>query len=302
MAASTLFPLPIAISQLKRHFAGLGDVLEAVSCYSGQTLEELAEEHIRASQAELERALQMPFFVTRYCTEEVAARPGGSTTPSDPALVMGTDYDRIIEPLDYIIEDWTNGKARVRAPWKPVDSVALFRITFAEGGHIVDLPLEWLNRNSLRGILTLMPHGIGITGTQYFRMLLLFPFYRGGGGGDVIPHVLHLRYAAGLVDAHLGEEDEYDAEAAVEPQKDTKWDQGLVQQYQRMIGLHASAPILRELASEIDKGGASVSFAGLSETINPGVISGRADANEEKADELAAKLRDQLQGPTFVTV
>ena len=76
---STLFPLPIAVSQLKRHFAGLGDVLEAMAEYSGMSVEEIAAEHIRASQFEIEQQLQIPYFITRYTTEEVAAHPGGSS-------------------------------------------------------------------------------------------------------------------------------------------------------------------------------------------------------------------------------
>lgn len=297
---STLFPLPISLTQLKRHFFGLGDVLEALSVYTGQTVDEVAGDHIRSAQWELEQSSSFPYFVTRYCTEEVAARPDGSSggTP----LVLGEDYDRILQPMDYIIDDWMNGSASVKLPWRPIYSIALYRFTFTGGAQIVDLPLGWANPNCMTGRLSIMPQGLGITSTQYYRLLLLFPFYRGSPCGTVIPNLIHMRYSAGLVDANLGDSDEYDDAAAEAPQKNTKWEQGIVSRFQRAIGLLASATLMRELASEIDKGGASISFAGLSESVNPQVLTQRADNNEKKATEWSDTIRGQYLGPLMVMV
>lgn len=297
---STLFPLPITVSQLKRQFSGLGDVLGALEEYTGQTVDEIAAEEIRKAQFEIETKTRMPYFVTRYCTREVAAYPDGNEggTP----LVIGTDFDRILEPLDYIVADWQQGSGRVTLPWTPIDEIELYRFSFANQGQIVDLPLTWINKNDMHGAINLMPHGLGINETQYFRLLLLFPFYRGSLSGTVIPNIIHIRYTAGLVDARLGESDEYDETAALNPEKQTNWDQGLVMAFQRGIAEMASAPILRNLANEIDRGGASISFAGLSESVNPGTLEDRADRNEQRATKWAEDLRSSIIGPVFVLV
>ncbi len=134
-------------------------------------------------------------------------------------------------------------------PWFPIHAITTYRFSFANQGHIVDIPLGWLNNDAMKGVINILPQGIGINSTQYYRMLLLFPFYRGSPCGVMIPQMIHMRYTAGLVDANLGDADEYDEDAAVAPQKETKWDQGLITSFQRAIALKASAPVLRELAN-----------------------------------------------------
>ncbi len=297
---STLFPLPIAISQLKRNFSGLGDVLEAVADYSGQTVEEIAAEEIRKAQFDLETALRMPFFLTRYATEEIAAYPAGSQ--GGTALVLGEDYDRIIQPQDYIIDDWQQGTGRMTLPWFPIEEITTYRFSFASQGHIVDIPLGWLNNDAMKGVINILPQGIGISSTQYFRLLLLFPFYRGSPSGVMIPQMIHMRYTAGLVDAKLGESDEYGEDAAIAPQKETKWDQGLVSAFQKAIAWKAAGPILRVLLNEIDLGGASISFAGLSESVNPNVLETRADKMDTLADKWVSDMQAKIVGPVFVMV
>lgn len=288
----TQFPLPISTEQLKLNFVGLGDPMKVLSAESGLSIDRIAAQYIRAAQYEVESTLRIPYFLTRFCTREIAFQDG---------LVQGVDFDLYEEPSDYILSDWWRGTGRTRTHWTPVDiytprdnptvGIARFALTLQATNRFYNVQPEWENIDDYTGEIHIMPYGPGLTGQTVYSLFAVVPIYRAAQNTGVVPKFIHLRYTAGLVEWDPSSPGSYDPLTIPVP---TRWDGTFVTAFQVAISQQAAADMLRLITNLIDRGGASISLDGLSESVNPQVLWNRADGLEQlsRAWIQRAKQRD----------
>jgi hypothetical protein len=68
------------------HLGGMGQLLDAQAKYTGLSADQLSEQHIRAAQFTIEESLHIPFFLTRYCSDQLALWASFVNVPGTPNL------------------------------------------------------------------------------------------------------------------------------------------------------------------------------------------------------------------------
>lgn len=298
---ATLTPLPILANRLRGHFASnlgeLGALASAAypdAADADTAIDSLFAAAIRAAQWKLENCTGVPFFVTRYCTRELAAQN---------TLTLGTDFDQYVQPLNYRRDAWLKQQARTDLDKRPVKTVTQFRLTLENDAQVTDIDATWLQVDREHGIIYVLPSGLATAGISFQTIYGLSVFLRGAATGKV-PLLVHIRYTAGLVE-RTGSYADPSGGSAYAPDispKNTDWDQDLVEAYQKALEKLAAALVMPQLGAYLDQGGRQISLDGLSESINPQTLMQRAEAYEKAALEWGCSLKDSYQGLVMVCV
>jgi hypothetical protein len=298
---ATLTPLPISATRLRGYFASTLTELAALAqaAYpdavdTDTAIDTLMTSAIRAAQWKLENLTGVPFFVTSYCTKELATQN---------SLILGTDFDQYVQPLDYRRDAWLKQQARTDLPKRPIKSVEQFRLTLENNAQVTDIDVTWLQVDREHGLLYVLPSGLATAGISFQTIYGLSIFLRGAATGKV-PLLIHVRFTAGLVErtgtyADPNGTDDYAPD--VSP-KNTDWDQELVEAYQKALEKYAAALVMPQLGQYLDQGGRQISLDGLSENVNPQALLQRAEAYLKDATAWAFELKDSYQGPIMVTI
>jgi hypothetical protein len=284
---ATVFPCPISADMVRDHFGGLGDFLTAMSAYSSRDPDTVLLEHARAAQDKLETLTTIPFFTTRYCTHVLASQNN---------LALGTDFDRYTDAQPYDVDRLRAGLGNFDLPYLPLQTLDAMSLSLSDttgqagSGKIGDIPLEWVERDYLRGRLFILPHGQGLS--LVFSQLGFLTYTYSAWMTGIVPAMIHVRFSAGLVDLPADPAD-YDPETAYQ---NTKYWPELVLDYQRAISQHAAGLLMRKLLPIITAGGTSVSLDGLSESVNPALIADLAKVNLDEPVAWASAERDTRRG------
>jgi hypothetical protein len=295
-----LRPLAVSPEAVQSHFAGTGEALCAVAtaAYPGEDEETavtaLLTRAVRAAQQTLERRSRVPFFVTRYCTRELATQEN---------LTLGTDFEEWVQPFTYRQDRWLKQSARTDLGRPFVTSIEQFRLTLEGNARLLDVELSWLQLNREKGVVFILPSGLATAGLGYQGIHATGAWLRGAATGQ-IPLLVHVRFTAGLV-SRTGSYADPDDESAFDPDADgfnTEWDQDLALEYQHQITLLAAASLMPSVGSYLEKGGLSISLDGLSEQVNSTLLQQRADNYEKGALAWAEAFRETTHGPVITTL
>ena len=287
----------VSYADVVAQIAGLEPLIPRVAAKARRTPEAIAAGHVVSAMSDLRRISRYPFFETRFATPEIALELN---------LTQGTDYDEIIDPMDYIVDSWLCQSGRMQLPWAPVKVTAPYQLRLAtasggspqEAGIMVDVPTEWINWKAKAGEAHILPRATGSGALLYARGSWFFQLYRGGVLSGVIPNVLHWRYTAGLVAPVATDGTPYDPEGGT---YQSLWASDLVEAYREMIAKRAAAKWLPGLASELNRGGLQIALDGLSRQVTPGVLTQRQQDFLTETDLWAKTLKLQEIGIGFAS-
>lgn len=294
-------PLPLSVRSVRAHFAGFAEALEEVASAAypdasdpDTAVETLVSSAIRSAQYRLEERSEIPFFVTRYCTRELA---------SQESLTLGTHFDRYIQPQAYRRDNWLKQTGRTRFPHAFLDSIQNFKLSLSNNAEIAALNLTWLQRDDEKGVVHVIPSGLATAGLNFQTLYGVSLFVRGAAVGRV-PCLIHLRYSAGLVQrtgsyADPESEDAYDPEAFP---VNTNWSQELVEAYREALGHLATGILYKPVGAYLSAGGVRIALDGLSESIDGGELQTRGKDLEQEALRWAEGMRDRVRGPAVAFI
>lgn len=270
----------VSTGQVKQHFLSLDSYLTQLAALSGLTVDDLVKQHVRGATSRLQKASRLRFFQTRFCTRELA---------SQESLVAGTHYDEECDPLDFIADQWSNTTVCLDLPWIPIVTLTLIRISMDNGGKIADLPAEWLQKKPGIGEVNLYPYQTGMSSVIWYQFTQTSPLLRFGMTAGVIPGIIHPRYTAGLVSSTSYNPTAYP--------KTSQFDADMVEDYQAAIRKLAASDLMTEIASGLDNGGISLSFDGMSQSVNSDILRARAELLQGQALQWAEERRHGSKGP-----
>lgn len=298
---SAYTPLPISVNSVKSYFASALDALESVAEIAypdAVSIEEavtsLLTDTVRAAQGELERTSECPFFVTRYCTREVA---------SQDTLVMGTDFDEYVQPMTYNRDNWLRRSGRTVLPKFPLSSITSFKLSLEQNAQVDSIDTSWLQRNDEAGVVNVIPSGLATAGLNFQSLMGVAVFARGAATGTV-SMLVHVRFAAGLVE-RTGTYAAPTGGAPYDPaalNKNTLWNQARVAEYQTKIKEFATAILMRPVGITLANAGASISLDGMSEQVNGDYLVNQAKTIKEETLAWAQGLRQTQKGPRMVVI
>ncbi len=293
--AATQFPLPITTDRAAAQFANLTTYLTAIArtqfpsaATDADARASYLSQQIRSAQARLEAEAETKFFVTRFCTEELALQE---------ELELGTDFDEYIQPLNYDHDQHRANTCRTQLPWTPLVPgrnadltqrrvVQQFVFSAPGGARTIDLPGEWLQADCDTGTLHILPNAIVSHGLTLPTFLALTPYEYRQGIGQRVPLFVHVRFSAGMLQlpADPGDWDDWDPEARP---FDTIRSQVEVADFQQAIAQQVGAQVFSALVPVIARGGVSLSVDGLSRSANPQVLT-------QQAQMLESAVRDWI--------
>lgn len=286
-------PQAISVGQLRARLAGLGALLTAQATYSGLSEGQLAAQYVLDAQNALVDDTRVAFFSTRYCTREIA---------SQDTLTFGTDVDRWVDPRDYRMLDWKTGTGRTKTQYGPLTggstaALTTLRLTLTQAGKVVDVPLAWCNAREWTGKIDVMPFGASaVSYTAYYSLVGVLSIQRQAYSRGVVPSLCHLRYTAGLCARTYTsglETKNFDPDSDAAVAACCQYDVGLVRRYQAAIASKAAAKLCVDVAREMDLGGFSVAFDGLSQSVNPEVLYKQAEQFEARVAADAEDLKNR---------
>lgn len=293
-------PLPVSTESLSSQLSGTQTALEAVAsaAYPAESsvsdaVAKLLSRAIRAAQSRMEDLSETPFFVTRYCTPELA-RSGD--------LQLGVDYDAISQPRNYIRERWIRQSGRINLPKHPVLSIEQYKLSLGQDAVVYDIDLNWVQIDQKHASIYVLPSGLATAGLSFQNLYGYGVWVRGSATGQV-PLLIHLRYTAGLVQRTGTADDPGNTDLPYDPdadQKNTIWDQALVDEYQERLLLFAAALLMKPIGQYIERGGVSISLDGLSQTVNPQLLQQRAESYVKVAEDWARSSAQSSAGVPMV--
>lgn len=308
MANSSAEPLPLGADQAAAYLTGLESYLCRVAArefpFAGSSdaaVESFLSREIRVAQGVLEDRTRRPFFVTHFCTEELA---------NQLAWVQGVDFDEIVLPLTYDTTAWQTTSGRTELTWAPLalkvvdgklSAVGHYWLALAQVDKIAEVPVGWIQADALRSTLHLMPQALTDVGISYFTLFAMHPAGWRSGLAQHVPLLVHVDYWAGLCErTAVGGSTPYDPVAYP---KNTRWPQVQVAEYQQMIGKLTAASLYRKLSPALNRGGVSLSIDGISRSVNPQLLSQMANENQAEALDWAdgrGKAKGEGVGWVFV--
>jgi hypothetical protein len=257
---------------------------------------------IRRAQGELEDLTRRPFFVTHFCTEELAQLLGWE---------QGVDFDEIIQALSYDVASWRTTTGRTELPWAPIvlkpggeDDLLVpaqhYQLALAQSTEIADVPVAWLQADAPAGTLHLLPFAVQDVSVSYFTLFGIHPAGYRAGLSEHVPLLIHLDYYAGIVERTAVGGGTFDPAAYP---FNTRWPQTDVITYQAMIGKRMAGPVLQKIAPAIARGGVSLSIDGVSRSVNTQSLSQQAQEYTQEALAWAESGRGRAKrGPGWVFV
>lgn len=287
-APSEAPPLPVSATFLRGYFNGLESYLYSASRVQYRTAATdvvasglFLETHIRAAQNRLEELSRRRFFVTRFCTQELAAQL---------SLTLGAagdnGYDEIIQGATYDVDQFRSVSARQELDWKPVvGNIQNYMLTMSQSAKIAQVPITWCQVDAEHGVVHLMPQALTELGLTYFTIFALNPLVYRPGLGTLVPLLVHIRYRAGYCErTAVGGSAPYDPDAE---QYNSIWPQNLIAEYRTYIAQFAAARVYRILGPRITRGGVNLSIDGVSRSANNQTLTMLADQYERDAREWA---------------
>lgn len=301
MAYASLPPLPVSADQVRGRFAGLDRYLVQMAQRevpgaptADAAVAAVIARHIRSAMRVLEEGTHTPFFMTRFCTQELA---------SQDHLTLGTDYDVELQPLDYQVNQWRSASGRTELPRMPVKVITTMRLSLGNGGKIADIPNDWLNTDRRKGVIHILPNALTSLSATFFTIFAIHPMLLRPGLGETTPMLVHLRYTAGLC-----ERTATDGVSVFDPTGggaglfNTPWDQQEVADYQAALESLAALPIARKILPSVTRGGISLGVDGLSRSVNAQTLRDDMKEWQVAVQEFTTRERRQAIGVGAVFV
>lgn len=296
MPYASVTPLPISVLQVRGRFAALKRQLTAMAREEipdagtdDDAVELFLTSLIRAAQYVLEDMSRTAFFVTRYCTRELATQLG---------LTLGQagsgGYDEELSPQDYDVGQWRRASGRTELARGPLISIQTFRLSLTGDNKLADIPVDWINPDYRKSIVHILPGAFTSLSATFYTIFAIHPMLVRPGLGEITPLLVHTQYQAGLCErTATNGTDPYDPTALI---YNTRWNQAEVHAFKAALQDLAAATVARRLAPVITRGGVQLAIDGVSRSANPEVLLKNAAEWEGNALKFAARQKEVAQG------